>query len=61
MKPITVWKKFNEKEQQWEHNHIQDGHVIGDKPTGTKEQTAAWAKGTWVFFHKHLDSNQVIR
>jgi hypothetical protein len=60
MKAITIWKKFNEKEQVWKHNHIQDGHVVGNKPLGNKEQTTAWSKGTWMFFHKYLDSNQVI-
>ena len=60
MREITVWKRFNEKEQRWKHNHIEDGHVTGIKPTGTAEQTLAWSKGTWMFFHKHLDNNQVI-
>ena len=61
MKAITVWKKFNEKGQRWEHNHIEDGHIIAARPTGTEEQTNAWSKGTWMFFHKYLDDNQVIR
>lgn len=61
MKKITIWEKFNEKKQIWEHNHIEDGHIIANKPTGTKEQNIAWMKGTWRYFHKHLDSNHVVR
>jgi hypothetical protein len=62
MKPITVWKKFNVKEQRWEFNHIEDGHVpvAQDKPTGRPEQTKIWKTATWIFEHKHLDDKQRV-
>ena len=60
MKPVTVWTRFNENSQQWEHNHIEDGHVNGVKPLGTESQTNNWAKGIWTQEYKHLDNNKVV-
>lgn len=60
MKAITVWERFNQESQQWEHNHIEDGHIEGEKPVGTESQTKGWSKGTWTREHKHLDNNKVI-
>jgi hypothetical protein len=62
LKPITVWEKFNVKEQRWDHNHIEDGHVPinQNKPTGTPEQTKTWESGTWMFFYKYLDGKQRV-
>lgn len=62
MKPITVWLRLDEKKQQWNHNHIEDGHVpiVSTKPIGTPHQTKVWSKGTWSFQHKHLDMNNTV-
>jgi len=60
MKPITVWRKFNVETQRWEHNHIENGHVVANKPTGTAHQTKAWEKSTWMFEHKHLNDQEVV-
>lgn len=56
LKPITVWKKFNVKTQKWDHNHIEDGHVFGNKPIGKfPEQTKKWRNNIWICNHRHLD------
>jgi len=63
MKPITVWRRFNSGDHKWDFNHIEDGHVKGDqylKPIGNKEQTANWAKGTWMHELKYLKNNKVV-
>jgi len=46
-KLVTIWKRWNEKTQQIEFNHIEDGHVEGTIPLGTKEQNVAWKNGKW--------------
>lgn len=29
---ITVWKRLDEKTQEFDHNHIENGHVSGNYP-----------------------------
>ena len=60
MKPITVWLRFDDKTKRWNHNHIEDGHITANKPTGNKEQNRSWGAGTWMFRHKYLDSNYKV-
>jgi hypothetical protein len=61
MKPITIWTRMNYETKQFEHNHIEDGHLMTTKPVGNKEQTANWKKGIWEKAHKYLNDNQVIQ
>jgi len=56
--PITEWTRRIDR--IWAHNHIQNGHVEGDKPTGEPHQTANWAKGEWKKEHKYLVDNKVV-
>jgi len=59
-KPITSWSKYNRKTKQWRHNHIEDGHITKDFPTGTSEQTEAWKSGLWTQYYEYMDSNRVV-
>ena len=58
--PITVWKRFNVDAQRGGHNHIENGHSQSNKPTGTPEQTASWAKSTWIKEHKYLEGVRIV-
>ena len=29
---ITIWKIYNAKKEEYEHNHIEDGHSTSDYP-----------------------------
>ena len=61
MKKITVWQRYSESHKDWEHNHIEDGHIISDKPTGnTKEQKRLWGGGKWKYKHAHLTDKNVV-
>ena len=60
MKPITVWRRFNPKTQEFEHNHIQDGHVDGDIPHGTRKQNAIWHRAKWQKVFGYLDANHKV-
>lgn len=48
-KSITVWERFYPDEfgGHWEHNHIEDNWVAGDRPVGNAEQTKQWAGHKW--------------
>ena len=63
MKPITVWKRFDDYSRSFEHNHIEDGHVVRpqDKPISAYPAvTKDWAGGLWVKKHGWLDQNNVV-
>ncbi len=48
-KKITVWSRFYPDDfgGHWEHNHIEDDWVEGDRPVGNAEQTKHWAGHKW--------------
>ena len=60
MKPITIWQRENKREdgtKVFEHNHIEDGHVIIDQklPTPICEiHKTLWKAGNWIFIHAYL-------
>ena len=61
MKEITVWKKLNNTTKIFEHNHIEDGHMNGDKPIGKyPNQTKGWSSETWYKIFAFLDENNKI-
>ncbi len=59
-KPVTVWKKFNVKSQKWDHNHIEDGHVSGNKPIGNTTQTKNWDEGTWIYEQLYITKDYKV-
>jgi hypothetical protein len=64
MKPITIWKRFDDKTRRFEFNHIEDGHISPlirePKPIGTY-QRKAWKNALWVHFPARLnDQNEVV-
>jgi hypothetical protein len=60
MKPVTVWKTWNELERGWQHNHIEDGHVDAlqthPKPKGDFPLQKQWSKQAWIKRHMHIDN-----
>ena len=63
MKKITVWSCYNTKTKKWGHNHIEDGHVVGDisKPEGsTPTQKKNWSKSEWKYTNSYLNENNEI-
>jgi len=55
MKPITVWFKLNYKTNEFEHNHIEDGHVGCYEPTPlNEEQKKAWKGAKWQYAHRFI-------
>ena len=62
MKPITLWTSWNVKTEMWEHNHIDDGHIVEEAPVGTTDgQRKAWKQKKWKKIFGYLnDNNQVV-
>ena len=61
MIPITVWKKLNTKTGIYEHNHIEDGHVVNKKPIGKfKHQAKLWMSQDWLREYAFLNDNNTI-
>lgn len=67
-RPVTKWERWREPRPddgthviipgRWVHNHIENGHVQGDRPkpvdASSKLQTESWADGEWRFTHGFL-------
>jgi len=52
LKPITIWKRFVLKDPklkrwEWEHNHIEDNHIAGDKPIARFKSQRGWKNSAW--------------
>lgn len=50
MNPITIWQRLNEK-NEYEHNHIEDGHCESNFPTIKFDSQKGWKNGKW---NKHF-------
>jgi len=61
VEPITVWSKYNKKKNRYEHNHIEDGHRIGDAPVArSEEQVKAWSNSSWRKKLAYLKGSRVV-
>jgi len=65
MKPATLWFRFtrNKKgEENWEFNHLEDGHCPNDVPTPKCDNhKLVWKGGKWMKDLVYLDqTNKVI-
>ena len=61
MKPVTIWKKYDEKLKQFVHNHIEDGHALTDSPTPVTEyQKKVWANSKWQKEYGFLQESRVV-
>lgn len=61
MKPITICLRWHEKNQQFEHNHIVDGHLAEDYPPAVSvDQQQAWSKAKWKLIHGFLDEGNNV-
>lgn len=49
--PITVW--YRKSGSRWEHNHVDDGHFMGEQPV-------PWKGGTWRKVHTYWDDSHKI-
>jgi hypothetical protein len=69
MKKITAWKSHTVKESKdhpsyfihvWEHNHIEDGWVMGLKPEPKFPCQKSWGGKKWKKQYCYIDENQVV-
>jgi len=47
MKPITIWYKYNADRKEYEHNHIEDGHVDNATPIPKFDSQKCWNGFKW--------------
>jgi hypothetical protein len=59
LKKITVWECLNDK-GKFEHNHYEEGHVIGDCPTPKFPSQKSWLNNKWRYYHAYLNDKNVI-
>ena len=57
---ITIWKRFNEQDKVWEHNHWDYGLLTVDTPPSTwPDQIKNWKKAKWQRTHGKLIADVV--
>lgn len=61
--PLTFWYCFNETANRFDFNHVEDGHVITNKPIPKYELQKGWLKKTWRRYHgySNLHLNSTIK
>lgn len=57
VEPITIWRRFNGK--SYEHNHIENGHSLTDKPIPKFESQKSWLSYQWQKQFAHLVNGKV--
>jgi hypothetical protein len=60
---VTIWYRLNRDKagnEVFEHNHIENGHCEGDKPTPKHPSHSAWARSKWRKEHAVLTSAGTI-
>lgn len=63
MRKITMWARKNEDKQsksfgEYEHNHIEDGHVLTIYPAPKAEvHVKPWKRGDWLPTHAFLTND----
>ena len=61
MKPATIWYRRPRPSDQWEMNHLEDGHCANDVPTPKCElHEKVWKGGGWEKYFVWLDDNNVV-
>ena len=62
MKKITVWKVWNDGNQRWEHNHIEDRWVPAMQKCPIPKFTSQnwWSKAGWIKRRVHIDKTGKI-
>jgi hypothetical protein len=58
--PITVWERLNIDSDEWQFNHIENGHLTQSKPVGDERQTKNWDRGVWRYKHMYLVDGVVV-
>ncbi|MCY7679883.1 hypothetical protein MH122_13855 [Bacillus pumilus] len=60
---ITMWYKYNDKDEEPKFNHIEFGHVSGEYPKPkhpSYSNQKAWKKSDWERKYAILDGNYKI-
>ena len=60
MQPVTRWEVWDDEAEDWQHNHIEDGHIEGDAPEGRFPSQSGWKKRKWRKSFGHLDERHVL-
>jgi hypothetical protein len=62
LRPCTLWHRFDPQQNEWEFNHLSDGHEQGERPAPKcKEHVNGWGKGRWSKQHAWLTAeNKVV-
>lgn len=61
--PVTLWYAWNEKQKDFEMNHLEDGHSLlaNPKPKSPEfESQKSWNKGKWKKKLTYLENGKVI-
>jgi hypothetical protein len=58
-KAITVWSVY--RDDAYHHNHIEDGHVDGDKPVPRFPSQRGWTSRGWRKTFAYLVDGKVVR
>ena len=55
LSPVTVWFRLNRKTDEFEHNHVEDGHMIATEPFPINDfQKKAWKGCLWQYEHRYI-------
>lgn len=62
MKVVTVWERWSDTKNLFEHNHVEDGHSDKNTPTPyTNNQIRLWDKATWCKRFAYKDGITIFR
>ena len=61
---VTLWEKWVPEKQgipgHWEHNHLEYGHSLPDKPIPKYPNQSYWVDSTWKKIYAHIDGYKVV-
>lgn len=60
MKPITIWRCKDKKKGIFRHNHMEGGHVVGDKPIPKFPNQKTWLNNEWESEFAWLNEKNII-
>ena len=56
MTPCTLWY-LHDPFNDWQFNHLEDGHALTRTPTPKFPSQSGWRNGTWEKYHRALDDS----
>lgn len=59
---VTIWERYNENTERWEHNHIANGYSAKDtEPTSSNTlQKKSWGTAKWRSSAATIDEHYVV-